>query len=79
MGRFWDRHRLLIRIEDVEMFTLGERGFLWRKRNRAGSAGKTGTEERVRVAVSGVSSVSGRSVEQSGAERCAEQGGWDVY
>ena len=64
MGRFWDGHQLLIGIEDVEIFTQGERGFLWRKRNRAGSAGKTGTEERVRVAGTGVSSVTGRSGER---------------
>ena len=67
MGRFWDGHRLLIGIEDVEIFTLGERGFLWRKRNGAGSAGRTGAEERVRVAVTGVCSVTGRSAERSGA------------
>ena len=67
MGRFWDGHRLLIGIEDVEIFTLGERIFLWRKRNGAGSAGKTGTEERVRVADTGVSSVTGRSGERSWA------------
>ena len=35
--------------------------------NGAGSAGKTGTEERVQVAGTWVSSVSGRSVERSGA------------
>ena len=67
MGRFWDGHRLLIGIEDVEIFTLGERGFLWRKRNGAGSAGKAGTEKRVQVAGTGVSSVTGRSGEWSGA------------
>ena len=37
------------------------------KRNGAGSAGKTGTEERVRVAGTGVSSVTGLSSERSGA------------
>ena len=67
MGRFWDGHRLLIGIEDVEIFTLGERGFLWRKRNGAGSAGKMGTEERVRFAGTGVYSVTGQSGERSGA------------
>ena len=67
MGRFWDGHQLLIGIEDVEIFTLGEHGFLWRKRNGAGSAGKTGTEEIVWVAGTGVSSVTGRSGERSGA------------
>ena len=67
MGRLWDRHRILIGIEDVEIFTLGERRFLWRTRNGAGSAGKTGTEERVWVAGNGVSSVMGRSSERSGA------------
>ena len=40
MGRFWDRHQLLIGIEDVEIFTLGERGFLWRKRKRGKFGGK---------------------------------------
>ena len=66
MGRFWDGRRLLIKIEDVEIFTLGERSFLWRKKNRAGSAEKTGTEKRVQVAGTGVSSVTGRSGERSG-------------
>ena len=67
MGRFWDGHQLLIGIEDVEIFTLEERSFWWRKRNGAGSAGKTGTEERFRVAGTGVSSVTGQSGERSGA------------
>ena len=67
MGRFWDGHRLLIGIKDVEILTMRERGFSWRKRNGAGSAGKTGTEERVRVAGTGVSSVTGRSGERSWA------------
>ena len=67
MGRFWDGHRLLIGIEYVEIFTLGERGFFRRKRNGAGLAGRTGTEDRVQVAGTGVSSVTGRSGERSGA------------
>ena len=69
MGRFWDGHQILIGIEDVEIFTLGEHGFLCRRRNGAGSAGKTVTEERVWVAGTVVSSVTGRSGERSG---------WDV-
>ena len=67
MGRFWDGRRRLIGIEDVEIYTLGERVFLWRKKNGAGSAGGTGIEERVRVAGTGVSSVTARSGEQSRA------------
>ena len=47
--------------------TLGERVFLWRKRNGAGSAGRTGTEERVRVVGTRISSLTGRSGERSGA------------
>ena len=69
MGKFWDERRRLIRIEDVEIYTLGERGFLWRKENGAGSAGRVVTEERVRVAGTGVFSVTGWSDERSGAER----------
>ena len=65
MGRFWEGRRRLIGIKDVEIYTLGERGFLWRNKNRAGSAGKAVTEERVRVAGTGVSSVTGRSGERS--------------
>ena len=67
MGRFWDGHPLLIGIEDVEIFTLGEPVLFWRKRNGAGLAGKTGTEERVRVVGTWVSSVVGRSGERSRA------------
>ena len=67
MGRFWDGRRRLIGIEDVEIYTLGKRGFLWRKENGAGSAGRMVTEDRVRVAGPGVSSVTGRSSERSGA------------
>ena len=53
MGRFWDGRRLLMGIEDVKIYTLAERVFLWRKRNEAGSVGRTVTEERVRVAGTG--------------------------
>ena len=67
MGKFWDERRRLIRIEDVEIYTLGERGFCGESKNGAGSAGRTVTEERVRVAGTGVSSVTGRSGERSGA------------
>ena len=67
MGRFWDRHRLLIGIKEVENFHAGRARFLWRKRNGSGSAGMTVTEERVRVAGTGVSSVTGQSGERSGA------------
>ena len=67
MGRFWDGRRRLIGIEDVEIYTLGERVFLWRKENGAGLAGRTGTEEIFRVAGTGVSSLTGRSGERSGA------------
>ena len=48
-------------------YTLGERGVFVEKENGAGSAGKTVTEERVRVAGTGVSSVTGRSSERSWA------------
>ena len=68
MGRFWDGHRLLIRIEEVENFHAGRARFLVEKeKNGAGSSGRTGMEERVRVAGTGVSSVTGRSNERSGA------------
>ena len=68
MGRFWDGHRLLIGIEEVENFHAGRvRFFCGERENRAGLAGRTGTEERVRVAGTGVSSVTGRSGERSGA------------
>ena len=68
MGRFWDGRRSLIGIEDMEIYTLGERNFFWlRKENGAGLAGRTVTEKRVRVAGTGVSSVTGRCGERSGA------------
>ena len=52
----------------MENFHAGRaRFFLWRKRNGAGLAGRTVTEERVRVAGTGVSSVTGRSSERSRA------------
>ena len=68
MGRFWDGHQLLIRIEEVEKFHAGRaRFFCGERENGAGSTRRTGTEERVRVAGTRVSSVTGRSNEQSGA------------
>ena len=70
MGRFWDGHRLLIGIEEVETFHAGRaRFFIVERENGAGSAGRTGTEERGRVAGTGVSSVTGRSGERSGVGR----------
>ena len=67
MGRFWNRHRLLIGIEEVENFHAGRARFFVKKENGAGSAGRTVTEERVRVAGTRVSSVTGRSGERSWA------------
>ena len=65
MGRFWDGRQLLIGIEDVDIYTLGESSFFVEKENGAGLAGRTVTKERVRVAGTGVSSVTGRSGERS--------------
>ena len=73
MGRFWDGHQLLIRIEDVEIFHAGRARFFVEQRNGADSAGKTGTEERVLVAGTRVSSVTGRSGERSGAVLSSRQ------
>ena len=42
MGRFLDGHRLFIRMEEVKIFTLGERGFWLRKRKRGRFGGKDG-------------------------------------
>ena len=42
MGRFWDGRRLLIGIEDVEIFTLGERGFFVEKEKWGRFGGKDG-------------------------------------
>ena len=67
MGSFWDRHRLFIGIEEVELFHAGRAQFFVEKEKRGRLGGKTGTEERVRVAGTGVSSVTGRSGERSGA------------
>ena len=67
MGKFWDGHRLLIGIEEVENFHAGRARFLVEKENGAGSAGRTVTKERFRVAGTGVSSVTGRSRERSWA------------
>ena len=67
MGRFWDGRRRLIGIEDVEIYMLGERGFLWRKKTGQVWQERTVTEDRVQVAGTGVSSVTGRSGERSWA------------
>ena len=67
MGRFWDGRRLLIGIKDVEIYTLGERGFLWRKKTGQVRRERTVTEERVRVAGTGISSVTGQSGDRSWA------------
>ena len=66
MVRFWDGHRILIRIKEVENFHAGRARFFVEKENGAGSAGRAVTEERVRVAGTGVSSVTGWSGERSG-------------
>ena len=42
MGRFWDGHRHLIGIDYVEIYTLEERGFLWKKEKRGRFGGKDG-------------------------------------
>ena len=42
MGRFWDGHQLLIGIEEVEIFTLGERGFFVEKEKQGRFGGKDG-------------------------------------
>ena len=44
--------------------------FSGERENGEGSAGRTGTEKRVRVAGTGVSYVTGRSGERSGAMSC---------
>ena len=62
----WDGHRLLIGIEEVEKFHAGRARFFVEEENRAGLAGRTVTEERVQVAGTGVSSVTGQSGERSG-------------
>ena len=68
MGRFWDGHRLLIGIEEVEIFLRWESAvFSVERENGAGLAGRTGTEERFQVAGTGVSYVTGWSGERSGA------------
>ena len=42
MGRFWDRHRLLIRIDEVEIFHAGRARFLVEKEKRGTFGGKDG-------------------------------------
>ena len=44
MGRFWDGRQLLIGIEDVDIYTLGERGFFCGERKRGRFGGKDGHE-----------------------------------
>ena len=56
----------MIGVEDVEI-TRWESAVFVEKENRADLAGKTVTEERVRVAGTGVSSVTGKSGERSWA------------
>ena len=68
MGSLWDGHRLLIGIEEVENFHAGRaRFFCGERKNGAGLAGRTVTEERVRVGGTRVSSVKGRRGERIGA------------
>ena len=66
-GRFWADAQFFIGIEDVEITRWESAVFFVEKENGAGSAGKTVTEERVRVAGTGVSSVKGQSGERSWA------------
>ena len=67
MDRFWADSKFCS-VVDVSEITRWESAvgyiFLTEKENGAGSAGWTVTEERVRVAGTGVSSVTGRSGEQ---------------
>ena len=42
MGRFWDRHRLLIRIEEVEIFHAGRARFFVEKEKRGRFGRKDG-------------------------------------
>ena len=68
MGKYWDGHQLLDRDRGSGNFSRWESAvFIVESENGAGSAGGTGTEERVRVAGTGVSSVAGRRGERSRA------------
>ena len=68
MGRFWDGHRLLDRDRGSGKCSRWESAvFSVERENGAGSAGRTGTEERIRVAGSGVYSGTGRSGERKRA------------
>ena len=68
MGRYWDGHRLLDWDRGSGKFSRWESVvFNVEIENGAGSAGGRGTEERVWVVGTGVSSVACRSVERSGA------------
>ena len=66
MDRFWAGANFFS-VVDVLEITRWESRFFTEKENRAGSAGRTVTEERVQVAGTGVSSVTGRSGERSWA------------
>ena len=68
MGRFRDGHRLFDQDRGSGKFSRWKRAvFSVERENGAGSSGRTGTKERVRVAGTGVSSVTGQSGERSGA------------
>ena len=66
MDKFWADADFcsVVNVSDIKRW---ESAVFHGKRNGAGSAGKTVTEEKVRVAGTGVSSVTGRSGEQSWA------------
>ena len=63
MDRFWADVNFCS-VVDVSEITRWERAVFCRERKRGRIGGKTVTEERVRVAGTGVSSVTGRSGEQ---------------
>ena len=68
MGRYWDGHPFLDQDRGSGNFSRWESAvFSGERENGAGLAGRTGTEKRVRVAGTGVSSVAGRSGERSRA------------
>ena len=68
MGRYWDGHPFLDQDRGSGNFSRWESAvFIVERENGAGSAEGMGMEERVRVAGTGVSSVTGRSGERSGA------------
>ena len=68
MGRYWGGHQLLDRDQGSGNVLRWESAvFSVERENGAGFVGGTGTEERVQVAGTGVSSVTGWSGERSGA------------